>query len=103
MQTTHLWIGTAGIIAARRVARQLAFTGSTLVCASLLTAVVSLLLSHGQVIWLWSALVIQSFVLAGALLVASAWCIWRSLYLRELAKPAVTAPAAEVRKEPIAA
>ena len=91
MQTTRLWTGVSGRAAALQVARQLFYTGSTLVAASLIVAVGLLLLSQGELVWLWSALFIQFFAVAGGLLLASAGLIRRSLYVRGLAMPAAKA------------
>jgi hypothetical protein len=86
MQTTRLWVGVAGAVAARQVARKMLRVGFSLVAGSLLLAVVVLLLASGQTVWLWTALSLQCFALAGWLLAASGWLTLRSLHLRDLAR-----------------
>ena len=82
MQTAHLWAGTTGIEAAIKVERLLLRTGWSLIIGSILSAATTLLLSGGQSQWMWGALLILAYTLAGALLVATAKLTRRSLRLR---------------------
>jgi hypothetical protein len=98
MRATRLWRGLAGATAARQVAGQLLGVGCSLSAGSVLVAVVVLLLAGAQAIWLWAAVLLQCFTLAGGLLAASGWLTLRSLSLRRVARPlAAPAGAAKAR------